>query len=137
MVPQPSKAMASVSECETARLIDTDMRHGDATKSKMNNPVTSPVWASTTQIISLLALPGFVRASDINPDNAVIPAPLANECKSNHPPASRLGQLVPLALQDPQARAAPKAPKAPKATQPILDPTRPPQLAASSLSGGA
>jgi hypothetical protein len=46
----------------------------------------------------------------------------------------QLGQPVPLVLQDPQARADLKAPKA---TQPILDPTRPPQLAASSSSGGA
>jgi hypothetical protein len=49
----------------------------------------------------------------------------------------QLGQLAPLVLQDPQARADLKALKAPKATQPILDPARPPHLAASSLSGGA
>jgi hypothetical protein len=42
----------------------------------------------------------------------------------------RLGQLV---LQGQQARADLKGPKAPKATQAILDPTRPPQLAALSL----
>ena len=45
----------------------------------------------------------------------------------------QLGQLVPLVLQGRQARADLKGPKAPKATQAILDPTRPPQLAALSL----
>ena len=45
----------------------------------------------------------------------------------------QLGQLVPLVLQGQQARADLKGPKAPKATQAILDPTRPPQLAALSL----
>ena len=49
----------------------------------------------------------------------------------------QLGQLVPLVLQGPQARADLKGPKAPKATQAILDPTRPPQLAALSFAGGA
>ena len=49
----------------------------------------------------------------------------------------KLGPPAPLVLQDPQAPADPKERKAPKATQRILDPTRPPQLAVSSLSGGA
>lgn len=71
--------MTSICECYDAIIIESDVGHWNAAKTEAHDPLTRSSGGAASEVISSISTPRLIESSNVNPDDLVIAAPLANE----------------------------------------------------------